>query len=384
MQNFFKKISLVILLFLIGTSINAFQTNSKSAIIVDANTGITLFEKNADEPIPPASMSKLMTLFMVFEALEKGQLELQERLRVSEFAMKNYGGSTMFLDTTDNPSVEELIRGVVVLSGNDASVVFAETLSPDSSEEGFAELMTQRAKELGLTNSNFKNSNGWPDPEHYMSVRDLALLSQILISRFPDYYRYFSEKEFSFDGRAPSNRFNRNPLLKDEFANADGLKTGYTKEAGYGLVGSAINDGNRVIFVFSGLESIRERTDEGLSIINWYNRQFIKKILFESNEVISKTDIWMGSSDTISVGVEEPLSVILPVNSNNPVNAKIILDEYLQAPIQSGEEIGKVVIEIPDLTTTITATLIALEDIEEANIVQRFAKTVSELTSRIF
>ncbi len=368
---------------LVSTQLNAFQTSSTNAIIVDVNTGIILFEKNADEPIPPASMSKLMTLYMVFEALEKGQLKLDERLRVSQYAMNTYGGSTMFLDTTDTPTVEELIRGVVVLSGNDASVVLAETLSPDSSESGFAQLMNTRSLDMGMTNSNFINSNGWPDPNHYMSVRDLAYIAERIITDYPDYYQYFSEREFSFDGRAPSNRFNRNPLLAAENSRADGLKTGYTQDSGYGLVGSAEFEGNRVLFVLSGLKSTAERADEGLALLNWYNRQFKKEVVFNADVPITKAPIWMGSEQMVDIGLKSPVAVIYPINADKQIKATAQFSEYPQAPIKKGQEIGQLSVEIPALNSQFTTPLIALQDIEKANVIQRFTSTIRILFSNL-
>ena len=238
----------------------AFETEATAAYVIDHNTGQVLLDINADQPLPPASMSKLMTLNMVFEALEDGRLTLDTILPVSEHAM-SYGGSTMFLNTRDRVSVEDLILGVVVLSGNDASAVLAEALSPDGTEAGFATLMTQRARQLGMMNSTFRNSNGWPAEGHVMSARDLGILAERLITEFPQYYTYFALREFEFDGRAPANRFNRNPLLGLGIG-ADGLKTGHTEEAGYGLVGSAMQGDRRVTFVISGLDSAEARARE--------------------------------------------------------------------------------------------------------------------------
>ncbi|WP_286758908.1 D-alanyl-D-alanine carboxypeptidase family protein, partial [Sulfitobacter sp. UBA1132] len=242
---------------LLALPAHAFETQARAAYVVDQTTGTVLLTKNADEPLPPASMSKLMTLYMAFEAIERGKsnggLDLTEELPVSQHAM-SYGGSTMFLDTTDRVKVEDLLRGIIVLSGNDACAVIAEALSPDGSEAGFARLMTQRAQQMGMTNSTFANSNGWPAAGHRMSLRDLGLLATRLIEDYPQYYPMFSQREFLFDGRAPQNKTNRNPLLGLGIG-ADGLKTGHTEEAGYGLVGSAKQGDRRVVFVLSGLES---------------------------------------------------------------------------------------------------------------------------------
>ncbi|MBS4009676.1 MAG: D-alanyl-D-alanine carboxypeptidase, partial [Roseovarius sp.] len=215
----------------------AFETSAKAAYVMDVTTGTVLLDKNADTPMPPASMSKLMTLYVAFEAVRSGRLTLDERLPVSQHAM-SYGGSTMFLDTTDRVRVEDLLRGIIVLSGNDACAVIAEALSPDGTEAGFARFMTQRAQQLGMTNSIFRNASGWPAEGHVMSMRDLALLARHIIEDFPEFYPMFAETEFRFDGRAPSNISNRNPLLGLGIG-ADGLKTGHTEQAGFGLAGSA-------------------------------------------------------------------------------------------------------------------------------------------------
>ena len=204
----------------------AFDTQARAAYVVDITTDTALLAKDADTPLPPASMSKLMTLYVAFEAIRDGRLRLDEELPVSQHAM-NYGGSTMFLDTTDRVKVSDLIQGIIVLSGNDACAVIAEALSPDGTEAGFARYMTQRAQQMGMTNSTFANSNGWPDPMQRMSVRDLALLATRIIEDFPEFYTYFNEREFAFDGRAPDNVHNRNPLLSMDIG-ADGLKTGHT------------------------------------------------------------------------------------------------------------------------------------------------------------
>ena len=193
----------------------AFDTQAQAAYIIDQTTGTVLLAKNEDVPLPPASMSKLMTLFMTFEAIRDGRLLWDDKLPVSEHAM-SYRGSSMFLDTTDRVTVRDLIRGIIVLSGNDACVVVAEALSPDGTETGFANMMTSRAKKLGMTNSIFANSNGWPSPQHRMSMKDLAILANRIVEEFPSEYTLFSEKEFLFDGRTPSNVRNRNPLLKLE------------------------------------------------------------------------------------------------------------------------------------------------------------------------
>ncbi len=244
----------------------SFETRAQAAYVLDLTTDTVLLSKNADVPLPPASMSKLMTLYMLFEALRDGRVTMETRFGVSDraAAMK---GSTMFLDQRDRPTVEELIQGIIVQSGNDACVVVAEGLA--GTEDAFARLMNDRAAALGLEASTFTNASGWPSPDHRMSVHDLGRLAARLITEFPEYYGYFAQKEFEFDGRAPQNRFNRNPLLELGIG-ADGLKTGHTQEAGYGLVGSAMQGDRRIVFVMIGLDrgsagaGIRARRQLGL------------------------------------------------------------------------------------------------------------------------
>ncbi|PIE16311.1 MAG: D-alanyl-D-alanine carboxypeptidase [Rhodobacterales bacterium] len=287
-----------------------FNTQAKAAYVVDYGTGTVLLSKNADLPLPPASMSKLMTLNMVFEALADGRLRLDDRLPVTQHAM-SYKGSTMFLNTSDRVRVEDLIRGVIVLSGNDAAAVLAEALSPDGTEAGFARMMTERAKELGMTNSHFTNSNGWPQVGHRMSVHDLAVLANRLIREFPAFYSMFSETEFLFDGRAPQNKSNRNPLLKLGIG-ADGLKTGHTSEAGYGLVGSAKQGDRRIIFVITGLNSASERATEAERIVNWAFRQFVNKTVIKKGHKLAEADVWMGEESQIGIVAPKDLFLLVP------------------------------------------------------------------------
>ncbi|MEL7117607.1 MAG: D-alanyl-D-alanine carboxypeptidase family protein, partial [Pseudomonadota bacterium] len=249
--------------------LRAFETIAEAAFVYDVNTDTVLMDKQADLALPPASMSKLMTLNMLFEALRDGRVTLETRFTVSARAQA-MGGSTMFLNTSDRPTVEELIKGIIVLSGNDASVAVAEGLS--GTEEAFAEQMNQRAIALGMMNSTFANSHGWPHPQQRMSMRDLGILATRLITEFPEYYAYFAMTEFPWDGRAPQNRFNRNPIL-GLGVGADGLKTGHTREAGYGLVGSAIQGERRIVFVITGLETDTAREEESERIVNWAFRQ---------------------------------------------------------------------------------------------------------------
>lgn len=254
----FLRSALILLATTIGLHAQGFDTNATGAYVKDISTGTVLLSKNADVPLPPASMSKLMTLNMLFEALKDGRVQMDTRFGVSSKA-KAMGGSTMFLNERDRPTVEELIQGIIVMSGNDACVVVAEGLA--GTEEAFARQMTDRARDLGMMNSTFANASGWPHPDQRMSMQDLGILAERLINEFPDYYGYFAQKEFAFDNRAPANTTNRNPLLGLGIG-ADGLKTGHTSEAGYGLVGSAAQGDRRIVFVITGLDSERARRED--------------------------------------------------------------------------------------------------------------------------
>ena len=328
----------------------SFDTKARAAYVIDQTSGTILLSKNADLPLPPASMSKLMTLYMTFEFIKAGRLGLDEKLPVSINAA-NYTGSTMFLDPTDRVAVIDLIRGIIVLSGNDACAVLAEALSPDGTEAGFAKLMTKRAKQLGLKNSTFKNSNGWPANGHQMSVRDLGLLAEKIIIDFPEYYPMFAEQIYEFDGRAPANIRNRNPLLGLGIG-ADGLKTGHTEEAGYGLVGSAKQDGRRIIFVLSGLNSMEDRAQEAETIVNWAFRQFVMKKFGKSGFEIAKAKVWNGKSRTVGLHLERDLDVMIPVLSSSEPSFVVEYVGPIKAPINKGDRIAELVIKSQDLPET--------------------------------
>ena len=328
----------------------SFDTKARAAYVIDQTSGTILLSKNADLPLPPASMSKLMTLYMTFEFIKAGRLSLDEKLPVSINAA-NYTGSTMFLDPTDRVAVIDLIRGIIVLSGNDACAVLAEALSPDGTEAGFAKLMTKRAKQLGLKNSTFKNSNGWPANGHQMSVRDLGLLAEKLIIDFPEYYPMFAEQTYEFDGRAPANVRNRNPLLGLGIG-ADGLKTGHTEEAGYGLVGSAKQDGRRIIFVLSGLNSMEDRAQEAETIVNWAFRQFVMKKFGKSGFEIAKAKVWNGKSRTVGLHLARDLDVMIPVLSSSEPSFSVEYFGPIKAPIKKGDRIAELVIKSQDLPET--------------------------------
>lgn len=358
----------------------AFDTQARSAYVVDVGTGTVLLAKNADEPLPPASMSKLMTLYVAFEAIRDGRLTMGEKLPVSEHAM-SFGGSTMFLDTTDRVTVEDLLRGIIVLSGNDACVVLAEALSPDGTEAGFARFMTQRGLTMGLTNSVFTNSTGWPAPGHRMSMRDLAVLSERLIEDFPEFYPMFAETEFAFDGRAPKNTRNRNPVLQMGIG-ADGLKTGHTQEAGYGLVGSAKQGDRRVIFVISGMETVGQRAKEAEAIVNWSFRQFTEASIVTAGTEIARADVWMGSTPTVGLATEEDLTTLVPVLNAGDLTGEVIYNGPIRAPIAKGDQIAEMEFA-PEGLPKMRVPLVASEDIAKGGFLVRLGTVTQLLIKRL-
>ena len=351
----------------------AFETKANSAFVMDMTTGTVLLAKNADVPLPPASMSKLMTLYVTFEAIRDGRLTLDEKLPVSQHAM-SFGGSTMFLDTTDRVSVEDLLRGIIVLSGNDACVVLAEALSPDGTEAGFARFTTQRAQQMGMTHTTLVNSSGWPQAGHVMSMRDLALLSRRLIEDFPEFYPMFAETEFAFDGRAPQNTQNRNPLLKLGIG-ADGLKTGHTQEAGFGLAGSAKQGDRRIVFVISGIDTAAQRAEEAEAIVNWAFRQFAQKDIAKAGTELARAEVWMGSASSVGLTLSEDLSALLPVLGSDEIKAEVVYSGPVRAPVEQGQELAELVFA-PEGLPEIRVPLVAAESVEKGGFAVRL-KTVS-------
>ena len=366
--SLFRSIAAGCALILLALPAAAFDTSAKAAFVLDQSTGTVLLEKNADIPLPPASMSKLMTLYVAFEAIRDGRLKLDERLPVSNHAM-SYKGSTMFLDTTDRVTVEDLLRGIIVLSGNDACAVIAEALSPDGTEAGFAAYITERGKEMGMTQSVFKNSNGWPAKGHVMSMRDLAILANRLILDFPEYYPMFAETEFKFDGRAPQNTRNRNPLLRLDIG-ADGLKTGHTQEAGYGLVGSAQQGDRRVVFVLSGIDSTARRAEEAEAIVLWSFRNFAEKTVVKAGQAITEAEVWDGRERSVTLVPKADLRVLVPTLRTKSVSAEAVHMGPIRAPVKQGQVLGELVVT-PDGLAEVRLPLVADRDIARGGFMDR-------------
>lgn len=344
------------------------ETAARNAHIVDLATDTVLFSKADDIPMPPASMSKLMTIYMIFDRLKKGTLSLDDKLLVSEKAWKK-GGSKMFVRVGDRVSVSDLLRGIIVQSGNDACIVVAEALG--GSEKAFAKMMTQRGKEIGLKDSTFANATGWPDPNHQMSARDLATLSQRLITDFPDLYKIFSEKTFTF---SKIKQGNRNPLLYQN-AGADGLKTGHTEDAGYGLTASAKRGDRRIVMVLNGMESIRQRSQESLRLLEWAFRTFDAYSFFKDGETVASADVWLGTEKTVPLLIKQDLDLTLRRQTRADMKIKVRLTEPVPAPIREGAELATLVISAPDFKT-VEVPLVAGASVDELGFVGRIGAAI--------
>ena len=355
----------------------AFETAASAAWVYDMTTGTVLMDKNADQPVPPASMSKLMTITMLFEALKDGRVTMETAFAVSSRA-KAMGGSTMFLQEADRPSVSDLIHGMIVNSGNDACVVVAEGLA--GTEEAFAAQMTERGKALGLTASTFVNASGWPDPGHRMSMRDLGIVAQHLIEDFPEYYPIFAETEFNFLDRAPDNRFNRNPLLKLGIG-ADGLKTGHTSEAGYGLVGSAKQGDRRIIFAITGLGSEQARAEEAERIVGWAFRQFSEKTVAKTGLRVAEAEVHLGSADTVGLVPAEDVRLLVPALVQDSITAEVVYNGPLIAPVVKGSEVAELIVHAPDLPDR-RVPLVAEADVGKAGFLKRLTSAAGALYGR--
>lgn len=356
----------------------AFDTRATAAFVMDQTTGTVLLDKNADEPLPPASMSKLMTTYMAFEAIAEGRLSVDEELPVSQHCFE-YTGSTMFLNVNDRVRVEDLLRGIIVLSGNDASCVIAEGLG--GSETTFAQQMTVRAREMGMMNSTFANSNGWPAVGHRMSMRDIGILSNRLITDYPTFYPLFAEERFDYDGEHPANVRNRNPLLGLGIG-ADGLKTGHTEEAGYGLAGSAKQGDRRIIFVITGLDSAQARAEESQRIVNWAFRQFSQRDLAEADTMIAEAEVWMGEQPSVGLALAEDLSLLVPNTGASDIDAQAVFDAPIAAPITAGDRLGELVIRLDNLPET-RLPLVAMSDVPEGGFNTRLRTAADVLVARI-
>ena len=350
---------------------NAVETTALHAILIDTSTGTILMEKDADVGTAPASMSKIMVLYMLFERLADGNLTMEDTFAVSEKAWR-MGGSKMFVGVNTRVTISDLLRGVIVQSGNDASIVIAEGLG--GTESNFAVEMTERAAELGLTNSVFKNATGWPEEGHVMSARDIATLALRLITDFPQYYAIFAETSFTYNDIKQSNR---NPLLYD-FPGADGLKTGHTEASGYGLAASAVRNGRRLILILNGLESVQDRTREAERLLDWGFREFANYTLFTEGEVVDNAPVWLGAQATVPLVIQDELTLTLSRTARRNMTVKTVYQSPIPARIETGTELAKLVIEAPDIPS-VELPLVAGADVERLGVLGRLGAAVSFL-----
>src|SRR3954470_23806703 len=319
-----------------ATALGPLDTAAKWAVIMDFNTGATLLDKEADTPMPPSSMTKLMTMYIVYGMLKSGRLKLDQELPVSERAWRMQG-SKMFVPLGGQVRVEDLIRGVIVQSGNDACIVFAEAIA--GSEEQFVEMMNAKAKEMGLTNTAFRNCTGWPDPAQRMSCRDIATVARRLIQDFPEYYKYESEKTFKYNNIEQENR---NPLVQKGIA--DGLKTGHTDEGGFGLVASAQRGGRRVIVVVNGLTSMHQRREESERLLEWSFREFENVTLFTAGDTVENVKVWLGNRPTVPLVGGRDLVITMPRQWRRSAKIALMYDTPIPAPINRGDVLGKLTV----------------------------------------
>ncbi|MCK5296267.1 MAG: D-alanyl-D-alanine carboxypeptidase [Alphaproteobacteria bacterium] len=346
----------------------AIETVAKQAILMDFNTGTILLDKNAHAQMAPASMSKLMTVFMVFERLKDGRLSLEDTFTVSENAWRKggtkSGSSTMFLEPNKKVHIEDLLRGIIVQSGNDACITIAENLA--GSEDYFAKDMTIRAKELGLKNSNFINSTGWPNKNHLMTPYDLVVLARHIINDFPEYYSIYSERSFTYNGIKQGNR---NPLLY-RVKGADGLKTGHTEASGFGLIGSVKRNNRRLIVVVNGLNSERERAEESAKLIEWGFREFDNYSFFSAGEKVSDAEVWLGQKPTVPMIVNENVKLTLSPRTRKKTKVKVVYERPIAAPITKGDRIGTLKITVPNMET-LEYPLVAEKDVKRLGFIGR-------------
>ncbi len=365
------KKSLLIILAVLFSAQSAFaiETAAKQAIVMDDTTNTVLFEKSADEKMHPSSMSKLMTVYIVFSRLKDGSLKLTDTLPVSEKAWR-LQGSKSFVELGAHISVDDLLKGIIIQSGNDACMVIAEGLS--GSQEAFADQMNETAKKLGLTNSHFTNPNGLPDENHLMSARDLAILSHHIIHDFPEYYHYFSEKEFTYHGITQGNR---NLLLYKDLG-VDGLKTGHTDEGGYGIVVSAKdNTGRRILLVVNGLSNEKERAEEAERMLAFGFRDFENVTLLHKGDVIEKANVWFGEKPEVSLTVTDDLQLTLPKTGRDKLKFTLVYNNPVPAPIKQGDHIADLKIESPNAPEQ-TVPLVAGESVAKLHGMAKIWRTL--------
>jgi D-alanyl-D-alanine carboxypeptidase (penicillin-binding protein 5/6) len=359
-----------------------FDGDAPTAILIEATSGSVLFEKNADELRAPSSMMKLMTAEVVFNAIKQGTVKLTDEYRISENAWRKggapAGGSTMFANLNSKVSVDDLLHGAIIQSGNDACIALAEGMA--GNEKIFAaDFLTKRARELGMTRSTFGNSNGLPDPANKMTVRELANLARYVIRTYPDMYKLFGEKEFTWN---KIRQQNRNPLL-NSLAGADGLKTGYTKDGGYGMVGSAVQNDTRLIVVINGLDDPDDRASEAKKMLEWGYRNFETRTLFAANQQVGYAKVFGGESRSVKLASPAPIKVMVPKNGSEKLIARVIYSGPVRAPVKEGQPVG-VVRVWRGANVAMEAPVYAAEAIATGSTMRRAIDGASELVIGMF
>ncbi len=353
------KIIIIVFVILINFKCIAIDTKAQQAVVINFDTNEILFEKNANDQIIPASMTKIMTVYVAFDRIKNSDFSINNKCRISPRAY-NMGGSRTFLEIDDQVSVDHLLKGIIVQSGNDASIALSECLG--GTEEDFAKLMNVYAKRLGMINTNFINSSGWPEENHYSSVYDLAILSNALIKDFPDLYTYFAMDEFTYNDISQPNR---NKLLK-QVEGADGLKTGFTKKSGWGIAATAIRNKRRITVVINGTNSTRSRLNESSNLINWAFNQTSQKNLVKENQLIKQVDVWLGKEERINLVSSQNIISTVSFDQIQLLNSRVEYTKPISAPIIKGKEYGRLIIEI-DGKPDITVPLVAEKNISKVN-----------------
>lgn len=351
------------------------ETEAKHAYLVEAATGDVLYAKDADATMATSSMSKVLTMYLVFEAIRNGKLKLTDEVPVSDHAWKQEG-SRMFINANDKVKVEDLIRGVIVQSGNDAAVALAEALG--GAEGEFAGMMNTKAQQLGMTHSHFTNATGLPDPDHYSTAHDLATLALNMIRDFPEDYHYYAETEFTYNNIKQGNR---NPLLYRGIG-VDGLKTGHTEEAGYGLIASALRNGRRLILVVNGLSNMQERADESAKILEWGYREFGLYPTLRKGEKLADAKVWLGVEPTVPVVPEKDFIISLPRNQRHALQVTLIYNQPIPAPVQSGQVLGKALVNVPG-KNVVEVPLIAGNNVAEVGFFRRLKLKLKLLLGKL-
>jgi len=377
MKKYFIHIAVFLLILMPASKAAFIDTDAEVAVVIDGHTGKVLFSKNKDKKTYPASMTKIMTTLIIFEKLANETLSLDDKFLVSEKAWREREGSSMFVEVDKEIRVEDLLRGIIVQSGNDACIVVAENIA--GTEESFAKMMTQKAKEIGMKNTNFTNSTGMYDKENYSTVYDIALLSMYLINEYPQYYHLFAETEFEWSGIKQNNR---NSLLYKNMG-VDGLKTGHLSKSGYGLAASAVDQNRRVISVVNGFESIQKRTQGSSRLITWAFREFTNLKLFEKDNIVGQVEILSASNKASDVSTPEEIVITIPKSKRDELITNIVVDENISAPLNAGDKVGYLEISIPGEENQ-SYELYATNSIDRSNIFIRFYNYLINLILSLF